>query len=44
MNRIIDVKESEKVFYDFDMDSVDYVSLIIVGQVEIKDILMKVIQ
>lgn len=30
-----------KVFYDFDMDSVDYVSLIIVGQVEIKDILMK---
>ena len=41
MNRIIDVKEREKVFYDFDMDSVDYVSLIIVGQVEIKDILMK---
>ena len=30
-----------KVFYDFDMDSADYVSLIIVGQVEIKDILMK---
>ena len=30
-----------KVFYDFDMDSTDYISLIIVGQVELKDILMK---
>lgn len=30
-----------KIFYDFDMDSADYVSLIIVGQVELKDKLMK---
>lgn len=30
-----------KVFYDFEMDSADYVSLIIVGKTELKDMLIK---
>ena len=36
-----DILNNFKVFYDFDMDSIDYVSLIIVGHQKIREELMK---